>query len=80
MSSADPREPAAPALPASPVCRHIQSKKLFFRTSPPQCEEDLLDASRHVWCRRTHQVLGPDGEVATPDDCRNGRGCFEALL
>ena len=19
-------------------------------------------------------------EVATPDDCRNGRGCFEALL
>lgn len=76
-------EPSAnerPALDASPYCRHIQSKKLTFRTAPPRCEEDILDASRHCWCRRTHQILGPDGEVVAPEDCRAGRACFEGLL
>ncbi|MBI5364016.1 MAG: hypothetical protein HZA53_12605 [Planctomycetes bacterium] len=67
-------------LAASPFCRHIQSKKLFFRSSPPEHEEDILDASRHCWCRRTQQVLGPDGEVVAPDDCRAGRECFQGLL
>ena len=63
----------------SPFCRHLQSKKLFFRTLPPQTEEDVLDASRHCWCRQTHQILGPDGEVVEPLECRAGRACFDPI-
>lgn len=65
---------------ASPYCRHLQSKKLCFRTAPPERDEDILDASRHCWCRTTQQILGPDGDVTSPDACRAGRGCFEAFL
>lgn len=71
---------AASALHAiSPYCRHLHSKKLGFRTSPPQSEEDVLDASRHCWCRLTQQVVGPDGEITRPADCGRGRSCFEGF-
>ena len=63
----------------SPFCRHLGSKKLCFRTQPPQSAEDVLDASQHVWCRRTQQVLGPDGDVVDVQDCRRGRSCFECI-
>lgn len=76
--SAEASTPASapPALELSPFCRHLGSKKLCFRTRPPQTEGDVLDASRHVWCRATHQALGPDGEAVDTADCRRGRGCF----
>lgn len=66
-------------LALSPFCTQIQSKKLYFLGRPPLTERDVLDASQHCWCRRTMQVLGPDGEIVHPDDCRAGRPCFESL-
>lgn len=74
--SAGESAPRAPAFELSPFCRHLGSKKLCFRTRPPQDESDVLDASRHVWCRATHQALGPDGEAVDTGDCRRGRACF----
>lgn len=70
---------ASPAFELSPFCSQLASKKLCFRTSPPQTAEDVLDASRHVWCRRTQQALGPDGAVVDVEDCRSGRSCFERI-
>jgi hypothetical protein len=76
--STEPRaQPAeAAAFELSPYCRHLGSKKLCFRTHPPQTDEDVLDASRHTWCRQSHQSLGPDGEAVDVADCRRGRACF----
>lgn len=65
---------------AAPFCTDLCSKKLVFRTHPPRTAEDVLDASNHCWCRRTQQVLGPDGEHVSPDDCRAGRGCFRSVF
>lgn len=70
---------ALDGLNISPFCLHLQSKKAYFRTTPPMEESDLLDASLSCWCRRTMQVLGPDKNRAEPSACRTGRGCFESI-
>ena len=62
----------------SPFCLHLCSKKAYFLGRPPRVEEDLLDASRWVWCRRTMEAVGPDDRPAAPDACRDGRTCFRA--
>jgi hypothetical protein len=59
---------------------HLQSKKAYFLAGPPMAEDELLDGSGHCWCRKTMGVLGPDGEMAQPSDCRAGRACFETIL
>lgn len=72
-----------PAIDASallPYCRDIRSKKLYFARRPPRTEEEILDGSRHCWCSRTMQALGPDDEPVRPEDCRAGRPCFRAFL
>jgi hypothetical protein len=62
----------------SPYCADLLSKKLVLAGRPARTEEELLDASRHVWCRRTMQAVGPDGGLVHPEDCRMGRGCFRS--
>ena len=80
-ASHGPRGPESrPDLELSPFCIHLQSKKLFFSSAPPRVIDDILDASRHCWCRQTMQVLGPDGDVVDPRDCQSGRSCFESIL
>jgi len=74
------RESVAPSFAISPFCVDLRSKKLFFAAGPPQEIDDVLDASRHCWCRKTMQALGPDGEIVDPRDCRSGRSCFESIL
>ena len=62
----------------SPFCIHLTSKKTTMGEGLPMSNEDVLDASRYCWCEKTLQVLGPDREVARPEDCRKGRNCFES--
>ena len=66
-------------LAISPFCRDIRSKKTNFLDAPAQTEDDILDGSGRVWCRRTMQSVGPDGELVDPADCRRGRACFEGF-
>ena len=68
---------SAPGLPTSQFCIHLQSKKTFFLRGLPLSEDDILDASRHCWCRKTMQAIGPDGELVDPDTCQPGRVCHE---
>ena len=77
---AETRTDAPSALNLSPFCIHLQSKKTFFLRAPPMEVSDILDGSRHCWCRRTMLALGPDGEVVDPEDCRSGRSCFASIL
>jgi len=79
-AAAGGRSDAAAHDDLAPFCMHLQSKKAFFRALPPREESDLLDASRHCWCRKTMQVLGPDGEFVSPADCRRGRECFRGVF
>jgi hypothetical protein len=63
-----------------PFCGDLRSKKLAFATRPPMVEEDVLDASRRVWCKRTMTALGPDGDIVDTDLCRKGRECHRPCL
>jgi hypothetical protein len=64
----------------SPFCKHLRSKKWYFRKGPPATIEDAVDGSRHCWCHRTWETIGPDDDPAHPEDCVRGRGCFEPLF
>jgi hypothetical protein len=74
----DAARAAAPG--ASPFCVHLRSKKLLFADGPPMDVRDVLDASRHCWCRHTMQIVGPDHEIVDPRECQAGRSCFESIL
>jgi len=75
-------DPAAkrPRTSINPFCAHLGSKKLMLAQRPPMIDTDVLDASNHCWCETTHQIVGPDGSAAHPEDCRKGRPCFESPL
>ena len=62
----------------SPFCTHLSSKKVTLLSGLPMTNGDVLDASGHCWCSLTAQILGPDREVAHPEDCKKGRACFES--
>ncbi|MEX1023633.1 MAG: hypothetical protein WD226_01030 [Planctomycetota bacterium] len=67
---------SATDLAFSPYCRRLASKKLTFRTTPPQVDRDVLDAACNAWCTRTMDAIGPDGDLVGVDDCRADRECF----
>jgi hypothetical protein len=58
-------------------CRRLRCKEMFIETAQPF--EMASTGSGAYWCSQTQQVLGPDGQVAEPENCKSGRGCFEAL-
>ncbi len=60
----------------SPYCADLRTKKSYFLSAPAMSEEELLDGSGRVWCRRTMQSVGPDGELVLPDACCRSRACF----
>ncbi len=62
----------------SEYCRDLSSKKASFLSAPPRSEEDILDGSGAVWCERTMQPVGPDGELVYPEHCQRGRSCYRS--
>ncbi len=60
----------------SPFCACLKSKKIYFLERPPQSEKDVLDGSARVWCQKTMDAIGADGEIVDPVDCRERRSCF----
>jgi len=61
----------------SPFCAKLRSKKYYFLEGPAKSEDELLDASNDCWCGVTQQRVGPDQEPVDPEDCVEGRDCFE---
>ncbi len=60
------------------LCADLQSKKLMVTGGLARSAEDVLDRSQHCWCERTCKQLGPDGELAWPADCTEGRSCYRS--
>ncbi len=55
------------------VCQCLRTKTMFY-------QGDLEDESGSYgpfWCALTQALQGPDGGVASADDCRPGRSCCE---
>ncbi len=54
------------------VCRCLRAKTLFYRS-----EGEDSGADGPFWCAQTQSLQGPDGAVASAEDCRPGRSCCE---
>jgi hypothetical protein len=58
-------------------CRSLRCKEMFIDTGR---EFDITDTGSGIyWCSHTQTCLGPDGQVAEPEQCKAGRDCYEAL-
>jgi hypothetical protein len=58
-------------------CTNIRHKLMYCdaRHQVPGYVDDSSD-TRVFFCSKTGDVLGPDGEAVSPDDCEGGRECF----
>jgi hypothetical protein len=59
------------------VCRLLRSKGMFIEVEPDPSIPSMESGA--CWCVHTQNCLGPDGEVATPETCKPGRGCYEGI-
>jgi len=60
----------------TPPCRRLKNRRLFVEWQEDPDVPDTFDG--FYWCSHTMNCLGPDGELALPESCRPGRGCFES--
>ena len=44
----------------SPFCGSLRSKKYFMLDRLATSADEYLDATNHVWCCETQEVIGPD--------------------
>ena len=70
-------DPALNLIGIQPHCRSLRCKEMFIDTGREFRMED--SGSGIYWCSHTQTCLGPDGDVADPEHCRSGRGCYDAL-
>ncbi|HXJ95721.1 MAG TPA: hypothetical protein VMT20_23010 [Terriglobia bacterium] len=55
------------------VCNCLRSKEMFTHDEPGW---DIRQSSSGIfWCLHTQNCLGPDGQIANPDNCQAGRSC-----
>jgi hypothetical protein len=60
------------------VCRCLRSKEMFTHEDEPGW--DVTQSSSGIfWCMHTQNCLGPDGQVANPENCSGGRSCHETV-
>ena len=71
-------ESPAAAHQTPPLCADLASKKQRMSGRIAFVPEDVLDAAAHCWCSRTYKVLGPDRDVAHPENCNRTRECYRA--
>ena len=68
------------AVPQSPFCGSLRSKKFFMMDRLATEAAEYLDSSNYCWCRETQQVVGPDGGRVRPERCVPGRECYSSAL
>ncbi len=59
-------------------CRQLRTKMMHVTADWDSHAAEHPSASASYWCLRTMGPVGPDGQPCHLDDCRGGRGCFEA--
>lgn len=70
-------EPAPQTVQPKVQCRMIRSKWMFIAAEPDPTVP--RSGSSICWCVHTQKVMGPDGQVVTPEACNSERVCFEAF-
>jgi len=58
------------------VCCCLRAKTMFY-DSPDHDQPESLEAQKAgpFWCAQTQSLIGPDGQIAGLNQCRDGRGC-----
>jgi hypothetical protein len=64
----------------SPFCGSLRSKKYFMLDRLATSADEYLDATNHVWCCETQEVIGPDNRRVNPDNCCPGRSCYSSAV
>jgi hypothetical protein len=58
-------------------CRRLRCKEMFVDAL---VEFKMTETGSGIyWCSHTQNVLGPDGRVAEPSECKADRECFETF-
>jgi hypothetical protein len=70
-------EPAPQTAQPQVRCRLIRSKWMFIEAEPDPTVP--RSGASICWCVHTQKVMGPDGQVVTPEACNSERACFEAF-
>lgn len=61
----------------SEMCRFLRTKNAYGEVTTPFGDWiESADSSDCYWCLRTMLSTGPDGSLATLDDCGESRSCF----
>ena len=55
----------------SAFCASLRSKKFFMLDRLASSAEEYLDATNHVWCCETQEVIGPDNRRVEADTIRS---------
>ena len=64
----------------SPFCGSLRSKKFFMLDRLATNADEYLDATNHVWCRETQEVIGPDNRRVDAHTCCPGRSCYSSAV
>ncbi|MGO9059307.1 MAG: hypothetical protein ACLQU2_18260 [Candidatus Binataceae bacterium] len=59
------------------VCRLLRTKRAFGSSDDPANPwHQSRSTTSAYWCLETMEPAGLDDQIAHPDLCRQGRGCF----
>jgi hypothetical protein len=61
------------------LCRHLRTKTWFSPDAFGQGDPARSPSTAQYWCLRTMRPNGPDGDLALPEECMEGRVCFEGI-
>ena len=66
--------------PVPAVCRMLRTKMAFGLYEGEDIEpwENGTSSTAVYWCLGTMQTAGPDDQFVHPENCREGRGCYQA--
>ena len=57
------------------ICRCLRWKGLFVGVEPDPTVPPSND--RLFWCMHTQTCIGPDNQIAEPENCTTGRACYD---
>jgi len=57
------------------VCKCLRWKGLFIEAERDPSVPPSND--RLFWCMHTQTCIGPDNQIAEPENCKAGRSCYE---
>ncbi|HZS47840.1 MAG TPA: hypothetical protein VFC63_22410 [Blastocatellia bacterium] len=57
-------------------CSHLRTKMFYISGGRTLEETTESGPTSQYWCLKTMMVVGPEGKLATPENCVSGCGCY----